>query len=248
MALGGHSLILALDEFEALERAVEAGRIGREMYQFLRSKTQERWVTIVFGGLHTLDEMTRDYAQPFYGSYRNIAVSYLSPREARKLITEPNPDFDLNYAPEAVERIINESGGQPYLVQSICSEAVALLNHELYDLELDRPVEIGQADIERVLGPDFFRKGMVYFDGVWTQTKDEPEVQPVLHHMAGRDEAWSLAELCAQLPTVPEAQMRILLQWATRHDIVRRLDGPPERWQFCVPLMRRWILENARTG
>jgi len=116
-ALDGQALILALDEFEAVERAVEAGKIGKEIYAFLRAKTQEPWITLVLGGLHTLDEMSRDYQQPFYGSYENIRVSYLAHADAWRLITNPTEDFVLNYEPEAVERIIAETGGQPYLVQ-----------------------------------------------------------------------------------------------------------------------------------
>ncbi|MCA9962372.1 MAG: ATP-binding protein, partial [Anaerolineales bacterium] len=118
--LAGRTLIFALDEFEALEQAVAAGKIGVEIYQFLRTKSQEPWLTLVFGGLHTLDEMSRDYQQPFYGSYANIRVSYLTHADAWRLITNPAPDFTLNYDHDAVERIIAETGGQPYLVQQVC--------------------------------------------------------------------------------------------------------------------------------
>jgi hypothetical protein len=30
-----------------------------------------------------------------------------------------------------------------------------------------------------------------------------------------------------------------------RQDILRRQEGEPPRWAFCVPLMRRWIKENG---
>lgn len=44
-------------------------------------------------------------------------VSYLADAEAWRLVTHPGDDFALNYEPEAVERIIAQTGGQPYLVQ-----------------------------------------------------------------------------------------------------------------------------------
>jgi hypothetical protein len=236
-ALVGGILILALDEFEAVERAVENHKIGQEIYQFLRAKTQEPWLTLVFGGLHTLEEMSRDYQQPFYGSYENIAVSYLAAKDAWRLITNPTDDFSLNYEPAAVERIIAETGGQPYLVQQICRDALDRLNHELFDLELSREVCITLTDVTAVLGDDFFRRGTVYFDGVWTQATDSDQ-RHLLSAVAHADEPCSLSQL--QAVTGAEEQALLgQLRWAERHDILYRTD--PDRWAFCVPLMRRWI-------
>jgi hypothetical protein len=194
--LAGSSLILALDEFEAVQTAVENQKVGKEIYQFLRAKTQEPWLALVFGGLHTLDEMSRDYQQPFYGSYENIAVTYLAAKDAWRLITNPTEDFVLNYEPGAVERIIAETGGQPYLVQQICRDALDHLNHELFDLELKREVSITLADVAAVLEDDFFRRGTVYFDGVWTQASDRTQ-QALLCAIAQCDEPCTLSQLKA---------------------------------------------------
>jgi AAA+ ATPase superfamily predicted ATPase len=235
--LAGCILILALDEFEAVERAVEQEKIGKEIYQFLRAKTQEPWLALMFGGLHTLDEMSRDYQQPFYGSYENIRVSYLGRRDAWRLIANPGEDFALNYEPEAIERIIIETGGQPYLVQQICRDALDHLNHELFDLELEREVCITSADVDSVLDDDFFRRGTVYFDGVWIQASDGNQ-RMLQRVMAQRDEPWASEEL--EAATRLDAQMlRRQLRWAERHDVLHK--PAPDWWGFCVPLMRRWI-------
>jgi hypothetical protein len=235
--LAGGILILALDEFEAVERAVENRKVGKEIYQFLRAKTQEPWLTLVFGGLHTLDEMSRDYQQPFYGSYENISVSCLAHKDAWRLITNPTDDFVLNYEPAAVECIIAETGGQPYLVQQICRDALDHLNHELFDLGLTREACITLADVVAVVGDDFFRRGTVYFDGVWTQAS-EPDQQELLCSLAQCDEPCT----SSQLGTMAGMEEPILLQqlrWAERHDILYKTDA--DRWAFRVPLMQRWI-------
>jgi len=235
--LAGRILILALDEFEAVEKAVEDKKVGREIYQFLRAKTQEPWLALVFGGLHTLDEMSRDYQQPFYGSYENIRVSYLAHKDAWRLIANPTDDFALNYELEAVERVIAETGGQPYLVQQICRDALDHLNHELFDLELAREVRITLADVDAVLDDDFFRRGTVYFDGVWTQASDRDQ-RMLLHVMARRDEPWTFGELEAATGLDADS-LRRQLRWAERHDIVHKTES--DGWEFYVPLMRRWI-------
>lgn len=236
-ALAGGTLILALDEFEAVERAVQSGKVGKEIYQFLRAKTQEPWLALVFGGLHTLDEMSRDYQQPFYGSYENICVSYLGPKDAWRLIANPTEDFALNYEPVAIERIIAETGGQPYLVQQVCRDALDHLNHQLFDLALQREACITQADVDAVLDDEFFRRGTVYFDGVWTQALNADQ-RTTLCVLAGRDEPCSLEELAADTG-LDEHRLLRQLQWAERHDVLYQVEHG--RWAFHVPLMQRWI-------
>ncbi|HID54791.1 MAG TPA: hypothetical protein EYP41_22485 [Anaerolineae bacterium] len=240
--LDQNTLILALDEFEAIDHAVADGKIGADIYQFLRTKTQEPGLTFVFGGLHTLEEMSRDYQQPFYGSYSNIRVSYLNRKAAWRLITNPTPTFNLNYEAKAVERILHESGGQPYLIQQICRDALDHLNHELFDLDKEREVRILLSDVEAVLGEGFFRRGTVYFDGVWSQTENEAQ-RRILQTMARRDTAWSLSELAEATQLSPEDIQEQLL-WAKRHDIVQQAAGNGSAWQFWVPLMHRWIREK----
>jgi AAA+ ATPase superfamily predicted ATPase len=236
--LGHKSLILALDEFEAVEKAVVAGKIGPEIYQFLRSKSMEPGLTLVFGGLHTLDEMSRDYAQPFYGSYTNIKVSYLPHQEAWRLITNPNEDFPLNYEPEAVERIISETGGQPYLVQLVCREALDHLNHTLFDIQQERDVLLTLADVEAVLDGGLFQRGMVYFDGVWSQATEENQ-RHLLRTLAGRAEPWAWDDI-QQDSGLTATELKAALNWTERQDVMQKVGDPPV-WQFYVPLMRQWI-------
>ncbi|MCP4427253.1 MAG: ATP-binding protein, partial [Chloroflexi bacterium] len=194
--LGDKTLILALDEFEAIEKAVGDGKISSDIFQFLRTTSQQKWLTFIFGGLHTLEEMSRDYQQPFYNSYVNILVSYLSPEVAWNLITDPDPNFKLNYEPAAVAQIITVSGGQPSLLQQLCRDALNHLNHELFDLNLKRDVLIKLSDVEAVLDSDFFRRGAVYFDGVWNQTENDAQ-RLLLRQMAGQETPWSLDTLAA---------------------------------------------------
>ena len=90
--------------------------------------------------------------------------------------------------------------------------------------------------IPKVLSDDFFRRGGVYFDGVWRQTHDQPEVQPLLRALAQREAPWAEVDLQAANLYDLEA-----LTWAERHDVLRRVDG---RWAFCVPLMQRFVRER----
>jgi hypothetical protein len=62
-------LIIALDEFEKIEELIEAGKIPPDFLGFLRGLVQmSPKVAFAFAGLHTLEEMTADYFQPFFAS------------------------------------------------------------------------------------------------------------------------------------------------------------------------------------
>jgi hypothetical protein len=91
-----------------------------------------------------------------------------------------------------------------------------------------------------VLGPDFFTRGTVYFDGVWSQTTHADQ-RTLLQVMAQRDDEWSLSELATTALLTPEA-LRAALRWAEQHDILQKTSEAA--WRFHVPLMRRWIREK----
>ena len=123
--MAGRRLILAVDEYELIEAGIKDGRIDAGIPGYLRSKVaQYRWLGLIFAGLHTLDEMGRDYRSAFYGQAEHIRVGYLSHDDAIRLITQPHPDFALEYAPELREELYRLTYGQPYLLQRLCWELV----------------------------------------------------------------------------------------------------------------------------
>jgi hypothetical protein len=93
--------------------------------------------------------------------------------------------------------------------------------------------------VAAALGSDFFRRGAVYFDGVWNQAA-EPAQRALLRLMAQREAPWTLSQLEAA-SDLPRDLLRRELRWAERHDILHKAEGDPPTWSFHVPLMRRWI-------
>ncbi len=242
----GGSLILALDEFEAVDEGVRDNKIGTEIYDYLRSLSQEPHVVLVFAGLHTLDEMSRDYCQAFFGSYVNIPVSYLSRKAAEQLIARPTPDFPLDYHARVVARVIHETHGQPLLVQRICQELVNHVNHELFDLEpeKDREARVLPEDLEAVLGDDFVRGETRYFDGIWSdQVAGRGAVETALRALAAGP---ATAEALARGTGLPLPEVIEALTYLKTRDLA---DVDAEgRWDLIVPLMRRWLRLRAGRG
>jgi hypothetical protein len=235
------TLVLALDEFEALDASVREGKLGREVYDYVRALTQEPRIVLALAGLHTLDEMSRDYQAAFFGSYANILVSYLPPEAAQQLVTRPTPDFPLDYHPDVVQQIIAETHGQPLLVQRLCQELVNRVNHELFDLEREREARVTPPDLAAVLGDDFLRREVRYFDGLWVdQVAGRPAAAAVLRALAARPA--TAGDLAAGMGR-SLAEVQDALRYLAVRDLVSA--GAEDRWDLVIPLMRRWLRLRA---
>jgi hypothetical protein len=129
-ALEPSTALLALDEFETLERAFAAGRFSEEaVLGLLRHLIQHRpRFKVLLAGSHTLDELHR------WASYlinvQVVHMSYLHVAEAHQLIEHPIADFRLHYEPAATQRVIELTRCHPALVQLLCAEIVALKNEQ----------------------------------------------------------------------------------------------------------------------
>jgi hypothetical protein len=117
--LGEKGLIIALDEFEQIEKLIEAGKIPKDFMGYLRGLAHKSSkIAFALAGLHTLEEMTSDYFQPFYASVITIRVGFMEAGATREILANPAiDDFPLDYTPEALDKIYDLTHGQPYLVQ-----------------------------------------------------------------------------------------------------------------------------------
>ena len=143
-ALGEDHLVLMIDEVVRLHEEVQAGRLEREVFDYLRHLMQhfER-LNFVFSLGSGVEEMKMDYAFLF-GVALYHRISFLEPAAARGLITDPVQGC-YQMMPDAVEKILQITTGHPYYTQLVC--------HCLFDRWLRAPKsQMTSDDVER--GPD----------------------------------------------------------------------------------------------
>ncbi|MBP0028428.1 AAA-like domain-containing protein [Roseofilum sp. Guam] len=259
------ALIIALDEFELIEDLIEAGQLTPDFMGYLRGLIQmDKRLAFALAGLHTLEEMTRDYFQPFFGSTYPLRVGFLSRAATRQILENPSDDFPLEYDPDAVDEIYRLTHGQPYLVQLIGFQLVRRFN----ELVFETPTFISTSLNERIPTPlnersrnernarltledvaavtdisqgDLFRNGRYYFDGIWNQASQDPPGQTdILQALAPHPTGLTSEELQSQCPDVPD--LTAALDTLQRHDVVHQTE---ERWRIQVELCRRWIAARA---
>ncbi|MDJ0774135.1 MAG: ATP-binding protein [Mastigocoleus sp. MO_167.B18] len=241
---GTKGLIIALDEFEKIEELIDAGKIPADFMGFLRGLVQmNSQIAFAFAGLHTLEEMTADYFQPFFASVIPIRVGFMSRAATRQILANPDPDFPLDYTPQALDKIYHLTSGQPYLVQLIGFQLVRRYNNYVFEQGRSRNPNFTPEDVETVINDaNFFRQGRYYFDGVWGQAaRGVPQQQKILEVLADQPQGLSIENLVTATDII-ESDLQKALKTLKRHDVVTEKDA---NWRIIVELFRLWLLKSA---
>jgi hypothetical protein len=235
----GERFIITVDEFEIIEEGINEGRFDSYLLRYWRGTFQNYpWFIMAFAGLHNLEEMCKDYWHPLYSSVRSISVSFLSPKAARRLITQPNPNFAVDYDSDAIEQIIKLTNGQPYLVQLICHTLITRFNRQTFEEGIERERRFTVEDVEAVINaPEFYRDGNAYFNGLWVQAETSEPTGQVDILKALSHTSLSLNAIADKTDLSLE-QVQAALETLKRHDVIEQRD---EHYVYTVELMRRWV-------
>ncbi len=231
------TLLIALDEFEALNEALVTDKLDeRAVLGTLRHIVQHRArFKLLLAGSHTLDEFQR------WSSYlinaQTIHLSYLEESEALRLIERPIVDFALSYTPEASQRVLMLTRGHPYLIQLLCSEIVTFKNRQ--ELEFRRLATV--SDVEAIV-PETLTRGSQFFDDIERNQAGDPARQ-LLYLLARSPKGMaSLPQLERQFG--PEMDVASTLQILVQRELLEQSDG---EYRFQVELVRRWFARDHST-
>ncbi len=253
--VGARWILLNLDEYERLAEMMEAGRIDARVFDFLRGIIQHHpRVTVLLSGSHTLDDVGAFFKTPktpnvgaqliaplqappqtplsdYLINVRVLKIGNLKEDEARELIVQPIEDFPLEYEPAAVERIIEVTGCQPFLVQATCRDLVNMLNEQ-------NRTRATLADVERALD-SVLTTGTLYFHELWSGRDTDEAQRAVMRAIATKKDLSGLQDL-----TGLNAALRKLVH---RDILLPPLSqtGEGTGWEFRVELVRRWVERNA---
>ncbi len=237
----GHRFIVTVDEYEWIEKQINDGRLDPDLLEHWRGTFQTyHWFIMAFAGLHSLEEKRGDYWHPLYESVKSIPVSFLSSKSAEHLITYPSP---IDYDKKAIDRIIQLTNGQPYLVQLIGHFLISRFNQQMFEEEIQRQRRFTLEDVEAVIdSPEFSRDINAYCEGVWVQAKDsEPDGQlEILKQLCNQQ--MSLAEL-AEITHLSLEQTEAALETLKKHDVIVQNQN---KYAYTVELMRRWVQQRKK--
>lgn len=221
-------LLLCLDEFERIETSIREGRLPQELLDQFRHIIQHHArIVLLFAGSHRPDEMVLNWPDVLI-STKLIRVSYLQEEEARQLVTQPVPEFEVSYAPGTVDGILSRTRCQPYLIQALCYE---LINH----LNMEGRREATAADVEVVNGRAL-ESAHLYFAEMWRQLDEN--LRSITRAVSRAGDGIDIPSLAARIPADPETVESGLRALAGRSILEHDSTG---RWLFQVPMVAEWV-------
>ena len=231
------TILLALDEFEALHLAIRQGRFAEEsVLGMLRHLIQHRpRFKVLLAGSHTL-ETFQEWAS-YLINVQVVRIGYLHEAETLQLVERPVQDFALRYDAAASQRVLHLTKGHPFLVQLLCAEIVAHKNEQEPALRrLARVTDVNAA------APQALAHGSFFFADIERNQVDGPGLL-FLRWLARQGEAaaaapdqisqwWHKHKTSAEM--TPAEVLSPLLQ--------RELIEQNERgYRFQVPLIQHWF-------
>jgi len=237
--LGDKNLLLMFDEFEELQKRVEDGKLGADIFPYLRNLMQhETRVDFVFAGTHKLEELAAEYWSILFNIAAYKRITFLSKEEVTRLMTQPVQPYGLEYDPLVVERVYQVAAGHPYFTQVVCHEMVVYHNETqrsyltvtCLDAVLDRIIERGEAHFKYIWAESATHQRLILLAlAELLEIKDSVTIEDIAAQLEKRGRPLSGEEL-AQAASELEAR-----------DILSRAGPRSNLYRFSVDLIRRWI-------
>ncbi len=238
-AIGDRHLLLMFDESVRLEDQVLAGRLERDIFDYLRHLMQHnRRLNFIFSIGSRLEEIQREFAELFNVA-RYKKISFLDPEAARQLITNPVKGL-FGYEDGALEYILDVSGSNAYYTQLIC--------HSLFARwERIRPNLITVDDVKAVL-LEVVERGAPNLNFIWDQANPIEKLVLVAMAELMKDENHAVSE--HQIEEVLKenriALSRKELNTALVQLISREAIIEAGNYRFSVDLLRLYLRDQRR--
>ncbi len=228
------TLLLIFDEFEKLGDAGRNGQLNLDaLLNWFRDITQNRpRLALLFCGTETLDEIKEKSAGPF-SNVQSLRVTFLLPREARRLIVNPVPNFpgEEIFGQEVITKIIEATGGHPFLVQAICDELIKDLNDAIRYPAQVKDVLMAVNEVMESWGPSFFRD-------LWVRTSEEQRRCLIALKDLGR---------ASFLEIVQRSQLEERVAWHALEKLRERdliLVESSIFYRIATPIFSEWVERN----
>lgn len=248
-----HKYLIVIDEFDDLDPAFYTGERGRQFIKALRSLS-EIGLTFFFVGSERMDTIYRRH-QADLNKWRNLALDRIDSRhDCSALIGNPVLGA-IEYAPQAVDFIIDYCGRNPFYIHNFCYQTFerCIQEHRTYVSESD--LQVVRQKVLQSLGPTNF----AHF---W---EDNPELDPAeklrqtaenclaltcIAVLGGRfelpGELFSVQESLgiSNADRAPEHVLRSTCERLKARKILVSLPAE-EGTVIALPILREWLAENA---
>jgi WD40 repeat protein len=242
-AIGDRHLLLMLDETIRLEEQVRAGKLEKDVFDYMRHMMQVHpRLNFLFSLGSGLEQLQKEYAFLFsVALYKKI--SFLDQASAEALITQPVKEY-YQVQPEAVARILQITSAHPYFTQLVC--------HSLFYYAQEKLLaQVGPNDVELIVG-EAVERGLAVLKHIWEESL--PAEKAVLAGMAAAMAAnqdptpvqVSVQEIRSQWADLNAYIPRDEISRAVRNLVAREVIVGSDPYTFTVDLQRLYVQKYCR--
>jgi AAA+ ATPase superfamily predicted ATPase len=233
------TFLFLFDEYEILETKIDRGELSPMVIPYLAGLLErKRRISFIFTGSRNLEERPAAHWRLMLGKSQYRKISYLTRRDAERLITQPVAGR-VRYDAGTVDMIVRLTCGQPFYTQVMCQNLVDYLN------EAQRH-SVSPADVAAIVDAivDNPLPQMIYF---WDSLPADQKVGLSLLAESLVDEhAWGTADGAladARARRVPISVSLDVVEGAFERLFEKEwLAKSAERtFRFRIDLLRHWI-------
>ena len=245
----GLHIVLLIDEFTEIFKAIRNERIPREFMKAWKAIIEKGYFSSVLVGQDIMPAFKAAFPNEF-GVTEDIRVTYLDEAAARALVQEPIGE--ARFAGDAVRRLLDLTANSPYYTMMFCARLVDYMN-------ATRSMVVTAADIftvknhmllgddrrqdDRRLTADKFDNLLVAGDGVQDSGIDPDDTQIVCAAIARTGgEGWCARESMSGM--FEPAELDTLLSDLEDRDVVERKGTA---YRLRVGLFRDWLTLRGST-
>jgi uncharacterized RDD family membrane protein YckC len=235
-AVDGKNLVILFDEYERLEECLSNAEDSKRLQGLVESEPK---LFFVFAGAEKIDSFSNRDFLILFDNAKPFNISFLKPEEAKALITQPVLGA-IEYEPDAVETILEFSGGHPFYTQLLCQG--------IFDLCEGRG-KVTASGVDKAIAA-FMENPSPHLVYLWnTLTADQRLVAAVMAQLTSGGN-WAPARRIVDYlkeegyPAPLDLQkVQGSLRGLRETDLVRKQEQEPS-YRFTMDVLRRWVAEN----
>ena len=221
----GRDLVLIIDPLEALPTDLVQALLTSLRAAYMDQQAQDQQVTVVVSGALSLATLTVGESSPFRGIARRVFVGDLSEAESRAMILELLVENGLSATQPAVNKLLQATRGDVYLMRRISGRCAELVNSRADKCLRSRDIRLV---MDRFLRQDVFQYAPL-IDAI-RLIEEDPDLLVCILRLLEQDSA-PRAEL--PLPLSPDLDPLYLT------GVVEEVDG--DRYRVQNLIYRRFL-------
>lgn len=238
-----YRIIVIFDEFNILIKKNPSSPIYRHLRAVTVSPNLQNITFLpIIHTVNYLNSSANALLQDFFSQGNIVEVEMLDPISARKLVEEPLRGF-VEYDTEVINKIVNSTDGNPYLIHIICYGIINMLT------EQERSF-VRNEDLQEIVSCELMRKGQTYFNFLLRPLAEVPnslDVVITIAELQDQSSGWAESPKVYQSCGFQQRLFDECIYYLQLYNIIRirNVEDKIQELRITNPYFSEWVKENS---